>query len=161
MASSDNTPLGRMNKIDEILDEYESSIGLSKFTEKVMDEDAKKYLSMDRTQIEKLSVQECGEAALMLGGLSFHIQRCWNREMSRVNWAESLLKKTIAGEELQYKGSWDSQYSQAIKNNDYANDLLKLKNYAKQRADRITYLASSAKNMSDLYKNLQLAKAMK
>ncbi|NVM35778.1 MAG: hypothetical protein HWN81_09295 [Candidatus Lokiarchaeota archaeon] len=161
MAESDKSPLGRMNKIDEILDEYESSIGLSKFTEKAIDDEAKKYLSMDRNQIEKLSIQECGEAALMLGGLSFHIQRCFNREMSRVNWAENLLKKTIAGEELQYRGSWESQYNQAIKNNDYASDLLKLKNYAKQRADRLTYLASSAKNMSDLYKNLQMAKAMK
>ena len=161
MAESDKSPLGRMNRIDEILDEYELSIGLSKFTEKSIDDEAKKYLSMDRNQIEKLSIQECGEAALMLGGLSFHIQRCFNREMSRVNWADSLLKKTIAGEELQYRGSWESQYNQAVKNNDYANDLLKLKNYAKQRADRLTYLASSAKNMSDLYKNLQMAKAMK
>jgi hypothetical protein len=161
MAEPDKTPLGRMNKIDEILDEYESSIGLSKFKEKAIDDEVKKYLSMDRNQIEKLSVQECGEAALMLGGLSFHIQRCFNREMSRVNWADGLLKKTISGEELQYRGSWESQYNQAIKNNDYANDLLKLKNYAKQRADRLTYLASSAKNMSDLYKNLQMAKVMK
>ncbi|NVM35803.1 MAG: hypothetical protein HWN81_09420 [Candidatus Lokiarchaeota archaeon] len=161
MAEPDKTPLGRMNRIDEILDEYESSIGLSKFKEKAIDDEVKKYLSMDRNQIEKLSVQECGEAALMLGGLSFHIQRCFNREMSRVNWADGLLKKTISGEELQYRGSWESQYNQAIKNNDYANDLLKLKNYAKQRADRLTYLASSAKNMSDLYKNLQMAKVMK
>lgn len=161
MAESDNTPLGRMNKIDEILDEYETSIGLSRFKEQAMEDEVKKYLSMDRNQIEKLSLQECGEAALMLGGLSFHIQRCFNRENSRVNWADNLLKKTIAGEELQYRGSWESQYNQAVKHNDYANDLLKLKNYAKQRADRLTYLASSAKNMSDLYKNLQMAKAMK
>jgi len=161
MAEQDNSPLGRMKRLDEILDEYESSIGISKFKEQAMDEEVKKYLSMDRNQIEKLTVQECGEAALMLGGLSFHIQRCYNREISRVNWADNLLKKTIAGEEQQYRGSWESQYNQAIKNNDYANDLLKLKSYAQQRADRLTYIASSAKNMSDLYKNLQMAKAMK
>ena len=116
---------------------------------------------MGRQQMEKLSIEDCAQAAILLGGFSFHLQRCFNRENARVNWADSRLKKLIAGKEQQYSGSWDSQFQQAIKNDDFAKGLLKLKAYAQQRADRITYLATSVKNMSDLFKNLQMAKVMK
>jgi hypothetical protein len=36
-----------------------------------------------------------------------------------------------------------------------------LKNYAQQRVDRLTFLATSIKNMRDDFKNLQMAKVMK
>ena len=88
-------------------------------------------------------------------------KRCFNRENSRVDWASSVLKQIVSGKEQQFRGSWESQFSQAVSNDDYASGILKLKNYAQQRANRITYLASSCKHMSELYKNLQLAKAMK
>ena len=64
----------------------------------------------------------------------------------------------ISGRELQYKGSWDSQYYQAVKEDGYASKLESIRVYAQQRADRLTYLASSVKNLSDLYINLQRAK---
>ena len=101
------------------------------------------------------------EAALLLGGFSFYLQRSYNREIARVNWASSNLKKMIAGKERQYSGSWDSQYYQAVKEDSYAIKLESIKTYAQQRADRLTYLASSIKNLSDLYINLQRAKINK
>jgi hypothetical protein len=64
----------------------------------------------------------------------------------------------MSGRELQYKGSWDSQYYQAIREDGYALKLESIKTYAQQRADRLTYLASSVKNLSDLFVNLQRAK---
>ena len=67
----------------------------------------------------------------------------------------------MSGKEQQYRGSWDSQFNQAVKDDDFARGLLKLKNYAQQRADRLTYLSTSVKNISDLFVNLQRAKVMK
>jgi hypothetical protein len=108
--------------------------------------------------MEKLTVDQCAEAALALGGFSFYLQRSYNREVARVNWAEGAIRSVISGRESQYRGSWDSQYYQAANEDGYTKKLLAIKKYAQQRADRLTYLASSTKNLSDLYINLQRAK---
>ena len=118
-------------------------------------------MGMPRQQMEKLTVEECAEAALLLGGFSFYLQRSYNREIARVNWASSSLKRMMSGKESQYQGSWDSQYYQAVKQDGYACKLDSIRVYAQQRADRLTYLASSVKNLSDLFVNLQRAKISK
>ena len=105
----------RLAKLDSVLDEYESSLGLPSFNDNFHDDTAKKYLQLTRNQIEKLTPDQCSEAALLLSSLAFHIQRSYNREIARINWADKILKSTIAGKEQSYRGSWDSQFNQAIK----------------------------------------------
>jgi len=161
MEKENSGPLGQMQVLDRALDEYESKIGLPTFNEEDGDNGVQKYLSMSREQMEKFSLEDCAQAAILLGSFSFHIQRCHNRECARAKWADSRLKGLIAGKEQQYSGSWDSQFNQAVKDDDFAKSLLKLKNYAQQRADRLTFLSTSVKNMSDLFVNLQRAKVMK
>ena len=146
-----NTAKERLDQVEAVLDEYEGKLGIGNYSEDFHDQSVKKYMSMPRQQMEKLTVEECAEAALLLGGFSFYLQRSYNREMARVNWAASNLKKMISGREQQYSGSWDSQYYQAIKEDSYATKLDNIKTYAQQRADRLTYLATSVKNLSDLY----------
>lgn len=153
-----DTAKERLEQLDTVLDEYESKLGLGQYSPDFHDESVKRYMSMPRQQMEKLTIDECAEAALLLGGFSFYLQRSYNREVARVNWATANLKKMIAGREGQYSGSWDSQYFQAIKGDDYASKLDAIKVYAQQRADRLTYLSSSLKNLSDLFVNLQRAK---
>ena len=155
---SRNKPKERLDQIDKVLDEYESNLGLGSYAGDFHDQSVKQYMNMPRQQMEKLTVDECAEAALLLGGFSFYLQRSYNREIARVNWASSNLKRMMSGRELQYKGSWDSQYYQAIREDGYALKLESIKTYAQQRADRLTYLASSVKNLSDLFVNLQRAK---
>ena len=84
----------QLDKIDTVLDEYESSLGLPKFNDDFHDDTAKRYLQLSRDQIEKLTPEQCAEAALLLASLSFHIQRSYNREIARVNWADKTLKTT-------------------------------------------------------------------
>lgn len=153
-----NQPQERLEHVDSVLDEYEGSLGMSQYTGEFHDPSVKNYMSMPRQQMEKLTVEECAEAALLLGGFSFYLQRSYNREIARVNWANSCIKNMLAGRENQYSGSWDSQYNQAIKEDSYASKLKKIQVYAQQRADRLTYLANSVKNISDLFVNLQRAK---
>jgi hypothetical protein len=153
-----NQPQERLEHVDSVLDEYEGSLGMSQYTSEFHDPSVKNYMSMPRQQMEKLTVEECAEAALLLGGFSFYLQRSYNREVARVNWANSCIKNMLAGRESQYSGSWDSQYNQAIKEDGYASKLKKIQVYAQHRADRLTYLANSVKNISDLFVNLQRAK---
>ena len=153
-----NQPQERLEHVDSVLDEYEGSLGMSQYAGEFHDPSVKNYMSMPRQQMEKLTVEECAEAALLLGGFSFYLQRSYNREVARVNWANSCIKNMLAGRESQYSGSWDSQYNQAIKEDGYASKLKKIQVYAQQRADRLTYLANSVKNISDLFVNLQRAK---
>jgi hypothetical protein len=153
-----NTAKERLDQVEAVLDEYEGKLGIGGYSEDFHDQSVKKYMSMSRQQMEKITVEECAEAALLLGGFSFYLQRSYNREVARVNWATSNLKKMISGREDQYRGSWDSQYYQAVKEDGYATKLDNIKTYAQQRADRLTYLATSVKNLSDLYINLQRSK---
>jgi len=161
MEEQNNTPVDRLKRIDKLLDEYEVKIGLEEFSEEKTIPEVNKYLNMSREQIEKLDIEECAEAAILLGGFSFHLQRCYNREVARVNWATNTLKKIISGREQQYSGSWDSQFHQAVKEDKYTDGIFQIKNYAQQRADRLTFLATSVKSVCDLFVNLQRAKAMK
>ena len=149
----------RLAKVDSILDEYEKSIGLHGSAEEFHDDSVKAYIKMGRQELEKITVEECAEAAVALGSFSFHLQRSYNREVARVNWSTSCMKSMVSGKEGQYSGSWDSQYHQAVKDNGYSFKLLKIQRYAQQRADRLTYLSTSMKNLSDLFVNMQKAKA--
>ena len=97
----------------------------------------------------------------MISSLAFHIQRSYNREIARINWADRILKSTIAGREQAYKGSWESQFNQAVKEDGYTTKIADIKRYAQQRADRLTYLSSSMKNMSDVFLNVQRSKGLK
>jgi len=160
MGSETHEPLDRMRRVDQVLDEYEGQIGLSKFQEQSA-HNIEPYLQMTRERIEKLTSEDCAEIAVLLGSFSFYLQRCYNRELSRVHWAEDTLKSIIAGREQQYSGSWNSQYHQAIKEDAYANKMFKLKIYAQQRVDRITFLSTSIKHLCDLLTNLQRARNLK
>lgn len=156
-----NTASEQLKKLDSILDEYERSLGISEFADQFQDDSAKKYMSLSRLQIEKLTPSECAEAALLLGALSFHMQRAYNREVARVNWAKQTLRSTISGREQSYRGSWESQFNQAVNEDSYTRKMLAIQKYAQQRVDRLTYLASSIKNISDIFLAVQRAKVMK
>jgi len=151
----------QLDKLDKVLDEYESSLGLPVFSHEFHDNTAKKYLQLSRDQIEKLTPEQCSEAALLLSSLAFHIQRNYNREVARINWADKTLKTTLAGREQSYKGSWESQFNQAVKEDGYTRKISDIKRYAQQRADRLTYLSSSMKSMCDVFLNVQKTKALK
>jgi len=120
------------------------------------------YLTMPRNSLEKMTVDDCGQIAYRLGQFAFHLQRTINRENARINWAEGTIKEVIADEINNYKGyGYVEKSNQAIKHNDKASMLNKIKKYAQQRSDRLTYLASSIKNLSDILISVQKAKGMR
>lgn len=150
----------QVNEWDRILDEYENSIGFSTYRPDTFSEqELNGYLQMSRDELEKTTPELCGEIAYRLGQFAFHIQRSLNRELSRFNWADETIKEIIADEINNYKGyGYIEKSLQAIKHNDKASALNKIKKYAKQRLDRLQYLANNIKNLSDIMLSIQKTK---
>jgi hypothetical protein len=142
---------------DDILDEYEHSVGLPQYKNDILPEnELNEYLTMSRDILEKLGPEDCAQISYRLGQFSFHIQRTVNREIARYNWAEELVKETIADELNNYKGyGYAEKAGQAIKHNERAQALNNIKRFAKQRSDRLSYLANGIKNLSDILLSIQ------
>lgn len=137
---------------DQILDSYEKNLGLPTYNSQVMPEDElQNYLIMNREVLESMTPEDCIQIAYRMGQFSFHVQRTLNREIARHNWAEETLKEVIADEINNYKGYGYLEKSiQAIKHNEKATALNNIKKYAKQRMDRLSYIANNIKNLSDI-----------
>ena len=151
----------QVDQWDKVLDEYESSIGLGRYSDahNFTEAELNLYFCMNRDEIEKLSPEDCAQISYRLAQYAFFLQRTLNREIARHNWAESSTKETIADEINNYKGYGFIEKSlQAIKHNDKACSLAKIQKYAKQRMDRLSYLANSVKNLSDIMLSVQRTK---
>jgi len=150
----------QVNEWDKVLDEYEKGIGLGTYrADTFPEEELNSYFQMTRDELEKTTPEVCGEIAYRLGQFAFHVQRSINRELSRLNWADETIKETIADEINNYKGyGYIEKSLQAIKHNDKAEALNKIKKYAKQRSDRLQYLANSIKHLSDIMLSIQKTK---
>lgn len=155
-----NSSTDQINYWDKVLDEYESGLGLPTYSSQILPEkELNDYLTMDRAVLEKLSPEDCAQISYRLGQFSFHVQRSINRENARFNWADETIKEVIADEINNYKGyGYIEKSTQAIKHNDKASSLNKIKKYAKQRSDRLTYISSSIKNLSDILLSIQKMK---
>ena len=145
---------------DKILDEYETSIGLSVYSASVISsQEINTYTSMSRDEIEKLNPEDCAQISYRLSQFAFYLQRSLNRELARYNWAEESIKEVIADEINNYKGyGYIEKSIQAIKHNEKATGLNSIRKYAKQRSDRLQYLANSIKNLSDIMLSIQKSK---
>lgn len=146
---------------DRVLDEYEQSIGLGKYADSqgFANEELNDYFTMSRDVIEKLTPEDCAQIALRLSQYALFLQRTLNRESARYHWADESIKETIADDLNNYKGyGYVEKAPQAIKHNEKANALNKIKKYAKQRMDRLSYLAANIKNLSDIVLSVQKTK---
>lgn len=156
-----STTKEQLEQWDKVLDEYESSIGLGKYSDShnFTQSELNEYFTMTRDVIEKLTPEDCAQISYRLAQYAFFLQRTLNREIARHNWAEETIKETIADEINNYKGYGFLEKSlQAIKHNDKASSLNKIQKYAQQRMDRLSYLANSVKNLSDILLSVQRTK---
>jgi hypothetical protein len=146
----------KSQQLDDILEKYERSCGIPKIQ---IHSEAEQYLNMNHQSLAKLTAEQCGEAAVTLAQFGFHIQRCYNAEMARANWAEDIIKRTIASEVGQYKAaSFEERKLQAIRGNDYADKLDKLRLAAKARADKLSYIGARIEFLAKTMLELQQTK---
>lgn len=160
MAEQTKTSREQLEEWDKILDEYETKLGLGNYQSDLFSGDElTNYFSMSRDQIEKLTPDDCLQISMRLGQFALHIQRSTNREIARYNWADETIKEVIADEINNYKGyGYVEKSLQAIKHNERAYSLNKIKKYAKQRTDRLSYLSGNIKNLSDILTMVYKAK---
>lgn len=142
---------------DEVLDNYEKGLGIPQYSQdSVSETELQEYLTMNRDILEKLNPEDCAQIAMRLGQFAFHVQRSLNREIARHNWADETIKEVIADEINNYKGyGYVEKSYQAIKHNEKASVLNSIKKYAKQRMDRLGFLANNIKNLSDILLSIQ------
>ena len=145
---------------DEVLDNYEKGLGIPQYSQdSVSETELQEYLTMNRDILEKLNPEDCAQIAMRLGQFAFHVQRSLNREIARHNWADETIKEVIADEINNYKGyGYVEKSYQAIKHNEKASVLNSIKKYAKQRMDRLGFLANNIKNISDILLSIQRTK---
>lgn len=148
-----------MNDLDQILDQYEEKLGLPPYSSfKANNFD---HFNYSRSQLEKLSVEDCSIASYDLSQCAFHIQRSLNRELAKKNWAVNALKNYVADKAQEYTGPWDRQERQVIKHDEYALKLDRIVEQAQLRIDRLRFLTNNIRNMSIALINIQKAKSDK
>ena len=95
--------------------------------------------------ISSLATAQMGKMGYIDSDKIFAEYEDWNRAQEEFN--------------TEYK-AWEEEAKdmQATLDNDASRKLHEIQKYCQQRIDRLTYLATSTKNMSDLFINLQRAK---
>ena len=145
---------------ETLLNHYESTISLPDHRAPGLESELDEYLSMPRNIIERLSPEACAEMSFRLMQFSFFMQRCLNRERANLTWAENELNSIVSGSVDQYDKymKHDVKVACIIKENSVADELSRIIMEAKQRVDRLTYLSSATKGLSDSMTNVQRAK---
>lgn len=159
--SPGQNPQDKLKVRDDLLDQYESKVGLPTLQEAKLTDEVQGYLSLTRDEMDKLSPEDCAEIGTRLEQAAFHIQRFLNKEVGHVTWAKDALRLHIADRLSNYRGSFTQQEAQAIKEDGYATKLNGVVTYAQQRADRLAYLSTSLTRLADRMYHLQQSKSRK
>ena len=148
----------RLGKIDLLLQEYESGLGIPK-TFKINTQDVEGYLQMSRDELKILDMEECAEISFALSQASFYIQKESNKERAKFNWADAQINGIIASKVSEYKGaSFEERKLKAISDNSATMTLNKIKVNAKLRIDRLDGISQQIQFMSKSINDLKFAK---
>lgn len=142
-----------MDQVQAALDVYERSLGIL-HTNNIDEAEINNYFCMKRNEIDALSPLDCTEIAIRLQQFGFHIQKSYNVEQSRLSWCEAEINKYCCDKTDQIGGQY-TKYDNKVyllgKQDEYLAKLLSIRNYAKVRCERLTYLAASIKNLADTF----------
>jgi len=158
------TPDELMVKAETILDNYEKTNGILEFRIYDVDE-VSKYFHLKIEQLNKLSAIECAEVSYLLAQYSFYLQRMYNRESAKNRWAQDQITKIVCDKLDSYNNGtymkYDHKISIIAKENKVVEKLQSILNYTSQIMERMNFLSTSVKNMSEIMSNLQKAKFFK
>ena len=144
-----DTAKDKLANVEKVMSDYLSGKGILKLTSR---NEAEIYLNMPRDQMRKLLPEECSEAAVILTQYGAFLQDCYNTELSRVNWAEAEIKRTIATEVKQYNSpAADERRTLAINGNEYAQALDKLKTWAQAGVDKLSFMSNRVETVARAY----------
>ena len=142
-----------MEKIQESLDNYERGLGLLSINT-IDSAEINNYFSMTRDQINQLNPLDCNEISTRLIQYAFYIQRQHNVEQSRLSWSNCEILKYACDKTDQVGGQYtkfDAKIYLLSKQDEYISRLVAIRDYAQTRIDRLTYLATSIRNLADVF----------
>lgn len=154
MSGEVKSPKEQLDYLNEMLDAYESKIGLSKGVE----HSGVQHILDKMSDVSVLTANECGEMAVVLSAYSMHLQRIYNKEVSVHNWADSKLGQYVDAHSDQYGGNYrhiDERRALVIRNDSYASKLVKIRDWAKQRMNRLYGLSGKFEHLSKTLLELQ------
>lgn len=153
---SGGTGSSAIEALNQRLDRWEAAQG---FPPLEPPGDLSVLLAPTRESLRGMSAEECGEAALLLAQLGFHLQRLANRErttaqMTRERLAREVVPRTAS---LSYK-SPEEKWHLALSQDEGLRELEQVRCQALAQLGRIEFLASRVEQMAKLYDSLQQTK---
>lgn len=147
-------------RTNQILNNYEKLSGIPEFKTFNSDQ-VDGYFNMTIEQLNKLTPTECAEIAYVLAQYAFYIQRLQNRESAQQKWALDQLTNAICDKLDSYSTYTKHEVKIALiaKENKAVDRLRILLGYTSQIIERLNFLSSNIKHMSDIMSNIQKAKS--
>lgn len=143
-----------MDHVQSVLDEYESEIGLPKYTKDAFS-DIDEYFNLTRNELGRLGPEDCAEISIRLSQFALYTQQKLNIELSRNSWGQHKLLEIVSPLLSQYDKylKYESKVMLACQENEVGKKLTKIINYTQQRIDRLQFISGNIKNLSDDIKN--------
>ena len=153
----------QIDKINDILDDYESTHSIVSPEVSHNLEHIERFINMPHKQTQALAAEECAEGAYLLSQYSFFVQKEQNKHIALNNWATAKLNELLCKEVMNMDSFIKHEVKMAalIKENHVAEKLSKIMRHAESITNRLNFLSSNIKHMSDMLMNVQRAKRYK
>lgn len=154
------TATERMEVVVKALDDYEKKSGLPEPTNPGTEEELQGYFCMTRDEIEALSPGDCVNIAYRLGQYALYLQRLYNRETARHNWAKTTMQEVIA-KDLEGHSKWtkhETKVALICAENEFVHKVNEIVKYSQQRIDRLFFLSNNVKYLAEVMISNQRAK---
>lgn len=150
----------RLKEYEKVLDDYLQNIGVGSIQFNAEVEDV---LTMTQIELRGLSPEDLGEKAYVLAQYSAYIRKEYNRNNTRLQWAEHDLRLLIAKEYGNYKSSdeyikYDLVVTRIVNANSVARALYDIIKHARSRVNELEGLSSAINTMSKVIMELQQTK---
>jgi hypothetical protein len=136
-------------EVQKALDSFEQSVF------PVDGEGAMKYLSISQDELRMLSADECGEAAVLLVALSFHVSKQINKLKAQIRYCGEAIMKNVAPRLANYRyNSPDERMCLAIAEDDFSTKMKRHEVTLSCQMDRIEYLPLRLEKSADMFSSL-------
>lgn len=148
----------RLNQFDKELFDFQDSCGLPTNRLPCPRDEIEGYLTLTKSKIDALSVDECHLICIRLAQYELFLQRSINAEKNRMNFLKAEIMKTIARKISNYAGSWDMQKQAAIDDNEYASEAQSIFLTVEGRHNSLQNITFSIKHLIEQINNVRFTK---
>lgn len=145
----------QLNELEVLLDSYETKANIPVVKH---DESVDYYMNLTREEMRRLTPEDLAEGYYILGKYSYYITKLTNKHVAVANWCASQITGVISKSIQDYQWSFDEKKMCAIRDNEVATKLEKVRVLAQAHVDRLAYLANSIKFVASSLDSLKYVK---